>query len=255
MGKNRSYEYTIKYLNKDKKEYIENVIYPEWKRVAGILINRHKEYFYRNSEICIDNSLYKPIDTFLSERYKDAINRQVQGMLKSKLSNFKKRFNQIVNKLDLSKKEKKDLNIAFKRNIVFKDSDNIGVNYKVSFKIIKLARWIFKHFIGNWPSVKNINMVMQHKICEIQTPELENTKFQHFIRMSKGDNSIPLKDRFIVIPLIKNKYADKKEGVLSTSCTFCFEKGKMNKITFSKKSKVIKEKKHMENILCVILNE
>jgi len=242
MDKVRSYEYNIKYLNIDKKKYIEDVIYPEWKKIAKILINKHVEYFYKNSELCKNTSLYKPIVTFLSERYKDVINRQILGMMKSKLSNFKNRFNKIVSTLNLSTNDKKDLSIVCKYNLFFKKADTKLANYTVSLEKIRLARWVFKHFIGKMPSIKGINMVMQDKICGIQNSLLD-TNFQYFLKLNKGDKNIPIKDRFIYIPLNNNKYADSKDGELSTSCTLCFKQGKLIKIILSKKSTIVNKKK------------
>jgi len=92
------------------------------------------------------------------------------------------------------------------------------------------------------PTTKGICMVMQDKICSIQNSILDKD-FQYFIKLNKGDKNIQMSDRFIYIPLTKNKYADSKDGTVSTSCTLCFKQGKLTKITMSKKSDVIKKPK------------
>lgn len=67
----RTYKYKIG-SNQTKNDYIEKVLYPEWKRVGKILLNLHLNFYYQNSTICKDNTLYKGIkNTFLTERYKD----------------------------------------------------------------------------------------------------------------------------------------------------------------------------------------
>jgi len=91
----KSYKF-ITNANDIKTKHIQDKLYPEWSRVADVLINKHMNYYYKYNSICIDNSLYKDVTTFLTERYKDAINRQVVGLFKYKVSNFKRKFNKIV---------------------------------------------------------------------------------------------------------------------------------------------------------------
>lgn len=104
-------------------------------------MNRHMNYFFMHSEICVTNELYKEVKTFLSERYKDAINRQIVGLFKSKITNFKRRFVQIVMGCDsLSDELKKDLCIVNKYGIYFKNEDTKGKKHIVPSEHIKLAR-------------------------------------------------------------------------------------------------------------------
>lgn len=225
----RTYKYNIK-SNKVKNEYIEKTLYPEWKRIAQILLKQHLNFYYKNSTICKDNSLYKTVNTFLTERYKDCINRQVVGMFESKISNFKKRYIKIVMKSDLNDDLKKDLCLVSKRNLFFKNTDDIGKNYTVNYSTIKLGRWIFKNFIGKYPTCKNINMVLQSKIVEIQKPK--NKHFCYYLKLSSGNSDI--RGKFYYIPLEYNKYADKTNGKLSTSCALEFENKKIKSVSLFK---------------------
>ena len=103
----KSYKHKLD-LNTEKKRYIEDELYVEWKRVASLLILAHMRYFYENSKVLTykDNFIYKPIETTLTERYKDCINRQVVGMMQSKISNMKNTFENFINKSNLSDKLK-----------------------------------------------------------------------------------------------------------------------------------------------------
>lgn len=209
----RSYKYSTN-LNKGKLTYIENRLYPEWRRISKILINRHMEYLYRNSIICNSNILYKDIQTFLSERYKDSINRQVTGMIRSKYSNFKNRYKKVILGSSLSKEEKLELIEISKSNDIF-TTDN------------KLARWIFRHFFGRIPSVKSINMVLQDKIAKIEVSDLKTKDY--VIKLCTEERG-----KYIYIPLEINNYANGFEGKLNTSSTLCFSSGKLRNVVLSK---------------------
>jgi len=237
----KSYKHKLD-LNKNKKKRIEDIIYPEWKRVAGILIKRHMNYLYRNNDICVSNDIYKNIDSFLTERYKDSINRQILGMFRSKISNFKRRFKQIVMHSDnLSDELKKDLCIVNKRNLFFVNEDNKGKKYKVSFEVIKLARWIFKHFFGRIPSCKHIDIVLQPKIAKIENPvRLKHMAFKYVIKLSSGDKE--KHGKFFYLPVVSNTYADKFDGKLNSSCTLEFKDNKLVNVIVSKKIEPVKPK-------------
>jgi len=233
----KSYKF-ITNANDIKTKHIQDKLYPEWRRVAEVLINKHMNHYYKYNSICIDNSLYKDVYTFLTERYKDAINRQVVGLFKSKVSNFKRKFNKIVLSSNLSNEIKKDLCLVNKRNLFFINEDIHGKNHKVNYETIKLGRWIFKNFFGKLPSCKNINMVLQYKIAVIETPTGLNSNIKYVIKLSSGKKNI--KGKFYYIPLLNNKYADKFEGKLNTSCTLIFKDHKFNSVLITKELDIIK---------------
>lgn len=228
----KSYNYKL-CANDIKIDYINNKLYPEWTRVATVLIKLHMNYYYKYNCICIDNKLYKTVETFLTERYKDAINRQVVGLFKSKISNFKRKYVKIVMKTNLSDELKKELCLLNKRNLFFINEDIVGKNHKVSYETIKLGRWIFKNFFGKLPSCKNINMILQDKIAVIEKPtDIKNKEIDYIIKLSAGDKNI--RGNFIYLPLFKNTYADKFKGILSTSCTLTFKDKKLKHVSLTK---------------------
>ena len=229
----KSYKHTLA-SNQGKNEYIETVLYKEWKRVAGILMKLHMNYYYRYNKLCDTTELYRSIDSFMTERYKDCINRQVVGMLKSKISNFKNEFVRIVMSSSLNEREKIDLCLVNKRNLFFAKEDDKGVKYKVPPESIKLARWIFKNFFGKLPSCKNINMVLQSKIVTIETPDNSNNKFKYMLKLSAGDKN--KRGQYLYLPVNNNKYADKNNGELSTSCTLNLKGNKLKNVTFTKET-------------------
>ena len=218
--------------NTGKVNHIQDRLYPEWCRVSGILIHRHMNYYYRFNFVCGDNSLYKGIKTFLTERYKDAINRQVVGMFRSKISNVKRKFNKIVLSSDLSDDLKKDLCLVNKRNLFFLNDDIHGKKYKVGYESIKLGRWIFKTFFGRLPSCKNINMILQDKIAVIETPNNLNDTIKYVVKLSAGDSKV--RGKFYYLPLLNNKYSEVFDGAVSTSCTLVFKKHKFDHLVLTK---------------------
>jgi len=132
------------------------------------------------------NEFYKPIKTVLSERYKDVINRQVVGMLNSKLSNFKILFNKIVLSNDsLDDDTKMKLCFINKHQMYYYKGNYVSDKISVSEDMFKLARWIFKHFIGRLPNCNNINMMLQNKVAQLEeSNNINSTKYPFVIRLS-----------------------------------------------------------------------
>ncbi len=120
----------------------------------------------------------------------------------------------------------------FIREINFKN------NKHISYETIKLARWIFKNFFGKLPVCKNINIMLQHKIAEIQTLKtIKHTDFEFIIKLSSGQRNI--KGKFYYIPLKRNIYFDKNKGELCNSCQFNFKNNKLVSVTLYKKKQII----------------
>ena len=244
MNKEEIRSYIFKYnINDNKLDVIEKIIYPEWKRIASILLIKHINDFKINFNLNNTNKLYQPIETILSERYKDSINRQVVGMLKSKLSNFKTRFNKIVlNHNGFDDETKKKLCFINKYNLYYYKGDYISTNIQVNSDIIKIAKWIFKKFIGEFPNCNNINMVMQNKVAQLEESKYINKeKYPYIIRLSTHN-----KGKLIDLPLCKNTYFNKTTGILKTSTEFIF---KNNKLIYIKLSKDIKNNILNKNLL------
>jgi IS605 OrfB family transposase len=142
---------------------------------------------------------------------------------------------------NLSDELKKDLCIVNKRNLFFVNEDNKGKSHIVSFEVIKLARWIFKHFFGKIPCCKHIGMVLQNKIAIIEFPvRLKHKDFKYVIKLSSGNKEI--KGKFFYLPVVSNTYADKFDGKLNTSCTLEFKNKKLVSVIISKKVVPVKPK-------------
>lgn len=226
----RSYNFKHN-INGSKLYTIEKIIYPEWKRIAKILLDKHIHDFKYNFKVNEKNKIYQPIQTILSERYKDAINRQVVGMIKSKLSNFKTRFKEIVLNCDSFDEEtKKKLCFINKYNMYFYKGEYSSNKIQISDELFRLAKWIFRNFIGKLPNPKYINMVMQEKIAKLEdSTNIDSEKYPYIIRLSTN-----IKGKLISLPLYRNSYFDKFKGKLKTSTEFVFSDGKLEYIKLTK---------------------
>ena len=224
----RSYEFKHN-INKNKLAIIQDIIYPEYKRVAKILLNEHLNEYRKTCLLPnnLNNKLYKPIETILSERYKDVINRQVVGMLNSKLTNFKTKFVKLVMSCDsFDEDTKKKLCIINKYNLYYYKGEYSSNNISISEDIFKLAKWIFKNFIGYFPSCNHINMVMQKKVAKLEkSNKINSYKYPYIIRLSTH-----IKGKLIDLPLCKNSYFENKIGNLKNSTEFVFKDGKLKYI-------------------------
>lgn len=227
----RCYEFKPN-INQGKLNIIQDIIYPEYKRVAQILLDEH---FHKYKITSIkpnnkDNKLYKTIKTTLSERYKDVINRQIVGIINSKITNFKTRFNKIVLSSDsFDDDTKKKLCFINKHNMYFYKGDYSSDNIEVSQDIINIAKWIFRKFFGKIPSCKNINMVLNHKVAQLEkSTDIDSEHYPYIIRLSTQNNG-----KLINLPLCRNTYFDSIKGQLKKSTEFVFKNGKLKYIKLS----------------------
>lgn len=133
----------------------------EYRRVATIILNRQLSVWFKTGKLSSKSKdFYGDIKTFLSERYKDVIKRQVDGMLSSWISNRKNDFKSIVFKSSLDSKTKNDLIYINKLNNWFSKENH-------------LARKIFKQVIknNNFPSTKRINLQLNTKVYSLERNE------------------------------------------------------------------------------------
>ena len=141
---------------------------------------------YKTGRVEFSNNIYKNIPTFLSERYKDVIKRQIDGMLKSYLSNRKNDFNDIIHRSSLTKEQKKDLN---------------AINYYSKWFDVenKLARKIIKQTFhkNSLPDVDKINMQLNTKVFTLE--ESNNSSYKYWIKLCTENRG-----KFIYIPLKDN---------------------------------------------------
>lgn len=172
----RSYNHNVIDLTKSKFDVIHNLLF-EYRRVAKIILNKQLSCFFKNGNISVlSKEFYGGIETFLSERYKDVIKRQIDGMLKSYISNCKNKFINIVRQSSLNKEQKKELFKTNKQNLWFNGEDNF------------LARKIFKKVLSNnnFPTVNHINMVLNTKVYTLE--QNDNTKTCSYHVLLKTSN-------------------------------------------------------------------
>lgn len=204
----RAYKHKVDGANRDKLDRVF-WIYSEYRRVAGILLRGHLRYFFENGTLHRSNLIYKPVETFLSERYKDVIDRQVRGMLQSYVSNRKNDFRKRVAKSSLSKEEKIMLYKINRTNGWFAKENH-------------LARKIFKHIMkeNHLPRTTNINMQLNNKVVDVQVGETGT--FGRWLRVStevRGD--------FLYLPLTRNSRFEDADGEISGSCEIIIRQEKV----------------------------
>lgn len=217
-------------LNKGKSVHLTKILI-EYRRVACIIFNLQLTHFFKTGFIDNSNKLYKPINTFLSERYKDVIKRQVDGMFKSYISNRKNDFKKLVYNSLLTDNEKRALYII-NLNKQWFDADN------------HLARKIFKKVLSknSFPSMKHINMQLntkvysiidkfseaEHKVSEAKhkfSETIETTKINKWIRLCTEE-----KGKFLYIPLLTNTFYDKQKGVLKNGIQLNFKNNMLSTV-------------------------
>jgi putative transposase len=170
---------------------------------------------YKTGKVEFSNNIYKDIKTTLSERYKDVIKRQIDGMLKSYLSNRKNDFNDIIYRSSLTKEQKKELNI---------------INYYSKWFEVenKLARKIFKQtFRKNaLPDVGKINMLLNTKVFTLE--ESTDSSYKYWIKLCTENRG-----KFIYIPIKDNSYFNNQKGELTNSAQLNFKDNKLTSVVLS----------------------
>lgn len=214
----RTYNHQVLDLNNSKIQQVQNILV-EYRRVASIMLNKQLTCWFKTGKLSVQSKdFYGDINTFLSERYKDVIKRQVDGMLKSYISNRKNDFNKLVYNSSLSDKEKRDLYLINRKGLWFVTEN-------------KLARKIFKETLKNnrFPKTKNINMTLNTKVYKLEKNKQTKTCSYHVLLNTCSDNK---EDRWLDIPLKHNTLFDKvlEEGrrglVINNSIQLNFDKNK-----------------------------
>lgn len=221
----RSFAHQVIDLNKIKEEKLLSILY-EYRKVAHVILNKQLTSLFKTGKLCIQaKEFYGDIPTFLSERYKDVIKRQVDGMLKSYISNLKNEFKMKVYKSKLSEITKKELYKINKSNLWFN---------KENF----LARKIYKSCLkrNNFPNTKHINLILNTKVYKLE--ENKNTKScSYIIKLftcgERGEHIIiPLKSHTRFDNFILNN--NKQNLIINNSIQINFDrKNKLKGITLS----------------------
>ncbi len=117
----RSYKHKVKSLNTTKSTDLLKILM-EYRRVAKVMYYKQLNYWIANGgKLDLSGGgCYNSVDTFLMVVYKDIITRQVNGILKSHLSNRENDFVRIVNNSNLSDNIKRELFSINRKNDWFK---------------------------------------------------------------------------------------------------------------------------------------
>jgi putative transposase len=213
----RTYNHQVLDLNISKVKQVHNILV-EYRRVASIILNKQLVCWFKSGKISKEaKQFYGNIDTFLSERYKDVIKRQVDGILKSYISNRKNDFKKLVYNSSLSDEIKKELYLINNRHLWFQ-TDN------------KLARKILKETLKNnrFPRVKNINMCLNTKVYKLEKIDNSNSSYQVLLNTcldNKEDKWLPLtlKTNSLFEQVLKQ---DRRELKINNSIQLNFNKNK-----------------------------
>ena len=141
----------------------------------------------------------------LSARCKQSCGSHAAGTLKSWLSNILNRCNRIIHHSNLSKEIRLQLFYINSCHGWF-DSDISIKDVKISQDIIKLARRIFKHSMFRIPVMRNITMVLNKNVAEI---EKSNNSFDYWIKLSVLEKRHP-----IYLPIKSYEYFKEANGIL-----------------------------------------
>jgi len=196
--------------NAIKLEKIKRV-FPSYRATAEDVSRDQWNYFYKNCRFNKFKSLRK-IETDLSARYLQTIRVQVVGQLNSFLSNIQNKVRGIITRSSLSSNTKKILYTINKYKFWFSPSFSSDKGVFYSEEDLKLSRKIFRQALkrNRKPSFKNINMVLDSKVCEIHRKRAEKAKtFDYWIRISSL-----IKGKPVWVPLQTNSYFNSKTGKL-----------------------------------------
>lgn len=215
----RSYKHNTLHLNVNKNITLNDIVV-EYRRLLKIMLNKQIESIYKSGNISNESKkFYGDIKTFLSERYKDVIKRQIDGQIKSYISNRKLDFKKYVYNSSLNDEQRKELYKINKNNSWFTSNNLIG-------------RKIFKKILSKnrFPNTKNMNMVLNTKVYKLEeNQKTKSCSYHILLNTCKGKRG----DR-IVIPIKTNtrfnKILEDKKATISNSITLVFDKIRKNEL-------------------------
>lgn len=192
--------YTLQhFINKEKQEKIFSVI-RAYRKACKIIANTQWESFFTGEGF---NKMIntKFVKSELSERYKRNCCYQVDGMLKSFISNRQNDFVKMVYASELDETTIKHLLQINRRQLWFKNDDMF------SDEELFLAKKIFKHILSKHrtPSYKHINALLNTNVAEISKGT--DGEFDYWIKLSTLEKGEP-----IMLPLKTNNYFDNIKG-------------------------------------------
>jgi len=200
------------FSNQVKLEKIKRV-FPSYRATAEDVSRDQWNYFFRYSKFNkFKNFSGHRIKTDLSSRYTQTIRAQVVSQLQSFISNLQNSIRKTISKSNLPKEQKRILYTINKYKFWSSPAFTSEKGVFYSTENLKTSRKIFHQALKrvSKPSFKRINMVLDHKVCEIHSKqELGATTFDYWLRVSTSTKNKPVR-----IPLNVNPYFNSRQGSL-----------------------------------------
>lgn len=200
-------------INKEKQEKVISVVGAY--RKSCTIISRHQWRLFYEGDGFDKMIETKDIKAPVSERYKRNCCYQVDGALKSFISNRQNDFVKMVYNSSLDAKTRKHLFQINRRQLWFKK-----VHGKFTQEELFLARKIFKHILSlhRKPSFRHINMLLNKNVAEIIVADKnESPEFDYWIKLATLERGKP-----IMLPIRKNPYFEKLSGELQQAVQINF---------------------------------
>lgn len=208
----RTYEHKHD-INKEKQKIVLSVL-REYRKACSTLSRVQWRLFFQADGF--DKMIEtKNIPAAISERYKRNCCYQVDGALKSFITNRQNDFVKMVYASELGVETRKHLFQINKRRIWFKK-----IHAKFTPEELFLARKIFKHILSKHskPSFRHANMLLNRNVAEIVIADKkESPEFDYWIKFATLEKGKP-----IMLPIRKNPYFEKLSGEMQQAVQINF---------------------------------
>ena len=210
----RAYPHTTP-VNKGKVDQLK-ALAVEYRAAASALADIQWHVFYKQGFFDkYAKTILPQLETNLSERYKQNINRQVVGQLKSFISNRANDCIALMSELSLTPEQSKQLYIIHKRKLWYQqDITTPGIN--LTTDMLYLARRMFGYVLHQHrlPSFAQCNMVLGINVAQVTTQGKSGTQkknsatsFSRWAKVATLD-----KGKVIYLPINNNPYYDSIKG-------------------------------------------
>ena len=197
-----------------------------YRPLAVSVANHNWKLFYQEKKGFSDFEDVSCIKTELSARYKQTIQTQVIGTLKSYLANVQNRFIDIVHSVEDSIDEQTRVQLFYINKYKLWQHNEIQMQKQpIKLETIKLARHIFKRLTKNKPDLSNCNMVLDKKVCIVTKKGVDGfaTEFDYWAKIATLDAGHPT-----FIPLQSNDHFESIAGVFKNVVQVNHKDGKLN---------------------------
>lgn len=228
----RAYSYKSA-ANKGKMRKLDSLA-KEYRKTAGDVSRIQWELFFSIGNFNVYESVaLKSLCTKLSERYKQTIQSQVVGQLKSYVSNRANDYKRIVQRSSLQPEIKKVLHYIGNKQVWF-SNEIVFAGKPVPFYILKLSRTIFKRTLkcNRRPSFKKCQLNLDAKVATLSlSTNQAKTGFPYWLKIATLEKGKP-----VVIPLKENPYGSNSAGALCNFVQLNFSESKQLSVAILKKS-------------------